>query len=103
MASLQGNNPASTVFAMLLPIPVVGFLGLLIAGSGDKRRFHGRKWLQHLTGSLLVVVATACLLGASGCYMKKTGTGTQRGTTTVMITGASGSITHSASVTLHVQ
>jgi uncharacterized protein (TIGR03118 family) len=103
MASLQGNNPASTVFAMLLPIPAVGFLGLLIAGSGDKRRFHERKWLQHLTGSLLMVIATACLLGASGCYMKKTATGTQRGTTTVMITGTSGGITHSASVTLHVQ
>jgi uncharacterized protein (TIGR03118 family) len=103
MASGQGNNPASTVFPMLLPIPAVGFLGLLIAGSGQKRRFHGRKWLQHLTGCLLLVIATGCLLGASGCYKKKTGTGTQRGTTTVMITGTSGSITHSTPVTLSVQ
>jgi hypothetical protein len=103
MASGQGNNPASTAFAMLLPIPAVGFLGLLVAGSGDKRHFHGRKWLQHLTGSLLLLIATACLLGASGCYSKKTATGTQRGTTTVMITGMSGSITHSTGVTVTVQ
>jgi uncharacterized protein (TIGR03118 family) len=103
MASGQGNNPASTAFAMLLPIPAVGFLGLLVAGSGDKRHFHGRKWLQHLTGSLLLLIATACLLGASGCYSKKTATGTQRGTTTAMITGMSGSITHSTGVTVTVQ
>jgi uncharacterized protein (TIGR03118 family) len=103
MASGKGNNPAPTVFAMLLPIPALGFLGLMLGGSGDKRRFRGRKWLHHLTGSLLLVMATAFLLGASGCYSKKTGTGTQRGTTTVMITGTSGSITHSTSVTLTVQ
>jgi uncharacterized protein (TIGR03118 family) len=103
MASGQGNNPASTVSAMLLPIPAVGFLGLWIAGFGDKRRLQGRKWRQHLTASLLLLVVTACLLGASGCYKKNTGTGTQRGTTTVMITGASGGITHSTSVTLTVQ
>jgi hypothetical protein len=103
MASGTGNNPAPSVFAMLLPLPAVGFLGLMIAGSGDKRRFQRRKWLHHLTGSLLLVIATAFLLGASGCYSKKAGTGTQRGTTTVMITGTSGSITHSTSVTLTVQ
>jgi uncharacterized protein (TIGR03118 family) len=103
MASGKGNHPASTTFATLLPIPVVGFLGLLIAGSGCKRRFQGRKWLHHLTGLLLLATAMAGLLGASGCYSKKTGTGTQRGTTTVMITGTSGSITHSTSVTLTVQ
>jgi uncharacterized protein (TIGR03118 family) len=103
MLSSKGNTPSSTVLAMLLPIPAVGFLGLLVVGTGDKRRFHGRKCLQHLTGSLLLMIATACLLGASGCYKKTTGTGTQRGTATVMITGTSGSITHSASVTVTVQ
>jgi uncharacterized protein (TIGR03118 family) len=103
MASGKANNPASTLFAMLLPIPAVGFLGLMIGGSGDKRRFRGRKWLHSLTGSLLLVIATACLLGAGGCYSKKTATGTQRGTTTVMITGTSGSVTHSTSVTVTVQ
>jgi uncharacterized protein (TIGR03118 family) len=103
MASGKASNPAFVVFGMLLPIPAVGFLGLLIAGSGDKRRFHGRKWLQHLTGSLLLLIATAFLLGAGGCYGKKAGTGTQRGTTTMMITGTSGSITHSTSVTVTVQ
>jgi uncharacterized protein (TIGR03118 family) len=103
MASGPGNFWYSTVFAALLPIPAVGFLGLLIAGSADKRRFHGRKWLRHLTTSLLFMITTACLLSAAGCYSKKTGTGTQRGATTVMITGTSGSITHSASVSLTVQ
>src|ERR1700674_825254 len=103
MASGKENNPASAVFAMLLPIPAVGFLGLMIVGSGDKRRFRGRKWLHYLTGSLLLVMATTILLGASGCYSKKAGTGTQRGTTTVMITGTSAGITHSTSVTLTVQ
>jgi len=103
MASSQGHNPASTIFGMLLPIPAVGFLGLWVAGPVQKRRFRGRKWLRHLTGSLLLVIAAACLLGAGGCYKKKTGTGTQRGTTAVMITGMSGSITNSASVSLTVQ
>jgi hypothetical protein len=103
MLSSQGNSASSTVFAMLLPIPAVGFLGLLIAGSGDKRRFRRRKWLQHLTGSLLLLIATICPLGATGCYSKKAGTGTQRGTTTVMITGTSGNINHSTSVTVTVQ
>jgi uncharacterized protein (TIGR03118 family) len=97
------NNPVSNIFAMLLPIPALGFLGLLISGSGNNQRFQGRKWLHSLTGSLLLVIATACLLGASGCYKKKTGTGTQRGTATVMITGTSGSITHSTSVIVTVQ
>jgi len=103
MASGNGNNPASAVFAMLLPIPAIGFLGLMIGGSGDKRRFQGRKRLHYLADSLFLIMATAFLLGASGCYSKKAGTGTQRGTTTVMITGTSGSITHSASVTITVQ
>jgi uncharacterized protein (TIGR03118 family) len=103
MASGKASNPASVVFAMLLPIPAVGFLGLMIGGSGDKRRFQHRKWLQRLTGSLLLLIATVCLLGATGCYSKKAGTGTQRGMTTVMITGTSGSITHSTSVAVTVQ
>jgi hypothetical protein len=103
MASGKTSNPASAVFAMLLPIPAIGFLGLVIGGSGDKRRFQHRKWLQHLTGSLLLLIATVCLLGATGCYSKKAGTGTQRGTTTVIITGTSGSITHSTSVAVTVQ
>jgi hypothetical protein len=35
--------------------------------------------------------------------MNNTGNGTQRGTTTVMITATSGNLSHSSSVTLTVQ
>lgn len=103
MLSSHGNSPSSTIFAMLLPFPAVGFLGLLLTGPTQKLRFCRRIWLQRLTSSLLLMIAMVCLLGASGCYKKKTGTGTQRGMTTVMITGTSGSLTHSASVSLTVQ
>jgi hypothetical protein len=51
------------------------------------------------------LIATACLLAASGCgyNASSAGNGTQRGSATVMVTGTSGSLTHSASVSLTVQ
>ncbi len=103
MMASTGKGESSSFFGMLLPLPVLGFLGLLVAGPGSTRRFRGKQWIQRFTASLVFLFAMACLLGAAGCYSKKTGTGTQRGTTTVMITGTSGSITHSTSVTLTVQ
>jgi uncharacterized protein (TIGR03118 family) len=103
MASLQGNTPLSRVFALLLPVPAFSFLGLLFARRRDHPRLLRRNWMKHLAGSLLLLAAMASLLGAVGCYKSKSGTGTQRGVSTMTITGTSGSITHSTSVTLTVQ
>lgn len=103
MASLQKNTPLSRVFALLLSVPALGFLGLLFAGPRDHSRLLRRNWMKHLSGSLLLLAALASLLGAVGCYKSKSGTGTQRGMTTLTITGTSGSITHSVSVPVTVQ
>src|SRR2546421_8578974 len=74
--------------------------------SIGSRRVTGNKWIPGLAGSLALLFATACLLAASGCGgngMNNPGNGTQRGMATVMVTGTSGNLTHSTSVSLTVQ
>ena len=97
---------AGGMFVVLLLIPALGFSGLLAAKLARSSRLVGRNWLPQLAGSLVLLIVTVCVMAASGCGYNKpngTGNGTQRGTTTVMITGTSGNLTHSASVTLTVQ
>jgi uncharacterized protein (TIGR03118 family) len=93
------------IFATLLPIPALGFFGLLVAGKRNHELLRGRKWFHYITGSLALLIVAGFLLIAGGCgYNANSATnGTQRGTTTVMITGTSGNLTHSATVTLTVQ
>lgn len=104
-AHMMAKSHSGGIYAMLLPIPALGVLGLLLTGSGRSRRLAGKRWIPYLTGSLGLLIATAWLLAASGCGYSSNGAGngTQRGTTTVMITGASGNLSHSASVSFTVQ
>jgi uncharacterized protein (TIGR03118 family) len=98
-------NSTGGIFAAVLPIPALGFLGLLVVGKGNRLGLRRRKRFYYLTGSLAFLIVVGALLAAGGCgyNANSAGNGTQRGTTTVMITGTSGSLSHSTSVTLTVQ
>jgi len=103
-AGVVGGNSTGGLYAVLLPIPALGLPGTFLVGSIRRRR-AGKRWVLGLVTSFALLLLTATLLGASGCGYgtNYNGNGTQRGTTTVMITGTSGSISHSTSVTLTVQ
>jgi uncharacterized protein (TIGR03118 family) len=104
-AGLMAGNPSGGIFAVLLPVTTLGFFGLFVAGKKKHGPSRARKRSQYLAGGVTLLVVAAILLVANGCGYKANGmgNGTQRGTTTVMITGTSGSLTHSTSVTLTVQ
>jgi len=104
-ATVMAKNPTGGIFAALLPISTLGFLGLLVAGSKTRERFYARKWFHCLASSFALLIVVGVLLAAAGCgyNAKNAGNGTQRGTTTVTITGTSGSLSHSTSVSLTVQ
>jgi hypothetical protein len=101
----MAKNSTGGIFAAVLPIPTLGLLGLLVAGRGNRQRLRGRKRLPYVTGSLALLIVVGVLLAAGGCgyNANSAGNGTQRGTTTVMITGTSGSLSHSTTVTLTIQ
>jgi len=105
-AGIISGNQSGGRYAMILAIPTLVLLASFFAGSIRRSRAAGNKWIPSLAGSLALLLATACLLAAGGCGgngMNNFGNGTQRGTATVMVTGTSGSLTHSTSVTLTVQ
>jgi hypothetical protein len=105
-AGLISGNQSGGRYAMMLAVPALVLLATFLAGSIRRGRMAGNKWIPSLAGSLVLLFATACLLAASGCGgngMNNPGNGTQRGMATVMVTGTSGSLTHSTSVTLTVQ
>jgi uncharacterized protein (TIGR03118 family) len=105
-AGLISGNQTGGRYAMILPIPALLLLSAFLAGSIRRSRVAGNKWIPGLAGSLTLLFVSACLLAASGCGgygMNNPGNGTQRGMATVMVTGTSGSLTHSTSVTLTVQ
>jgi len=105
-AGLINGNQTGGRYAMILPIPALVLLGAFLAGSIRRGRTAGNNWIPGLAGSLALLFATACLLAASGCGgngMNNPGNGTQRGMATVMVTGTSGNLTHSTSVSLTVQ
>jgi uncharacterized protein (TIGR03118 family) len=101
----MAKNSTGGIFAAVLPIPTLGFLGLLVVGKGGRQHLLGRKRFHYLTGSLAFLIVVGALLAAGGCgyNANSAGNGTQRSMTTVMITGTSGSLSHSTSVTLTVQ
>ncbi len=113
MTSSSPYNPAvkmaknlnGEIYAAVLPIPALGFFGLLVGGKRNRERFSGRKRIHYLGASIALLVFTGFLLAAGGCGYNANGAGngTQRGTTTIMITGTSGSLSHSTSVSLTVQ
>lgn len=103
--SKMAMNHGGGIFAILLPILGLGFLGLCVSGSGSSGNSAGKRRILNLTGSLALLIVAAWLFTATGCGSSGggMGAGTQRGTTTLMITGTSGSLSHSASVSLTVR
>ncbi len=101
----MATNSTGGIFAAVLPIPALGLLGLLVVGKGNRQGLRGRKRFHYLTGGLALLIVVGFLLVAGGCGGGNAmGTsGTQRGMTTVMITGTSGSLSHSTTVSLTVQ
>jgi hypothetical protein len=90
------------VLGMFVPFSLLGFLGMVLAST----RSRGNKknnLLRVAAGAFGLSVLLALLLMANGCGYSAPPNGTQRGTTTVMITGTSGALSHSTSVTLTVQ
>jgi uncharacterized protein (TIGR03118 family) len=104
-AGLIGGNRIGGRYAMMLAIPALVLLATFLAGSLRRSLAAGSRWIPSFAGSLVFLIATACLLAASGCgyNASSAGNGTQRGSATVMVTGTSGSLTHSSSVSLTVQ
>jgi uncharacterized protein (TIGR03118 family) len=104
-AGLIGGNQTGGRYAMMLAVPALVLLATLLAGSIRRSRTAGNKWVPSLAGGLVFLIATAFLFAASGCGYNagSAGNGTQRGSATVMVTGTSGSLTHSTSVMLTVQ
>jgi len=89
---------------MLVPVSLLGFLGMVLANKRSHRGSRKNSLLRFAAGAFGLVLLLGMLLTASGCGNYSTPpNGTPRATTTVMITGTSGSISHSTSVTLTVQ
>lgn len=101
---ISGIDPRG-LYAGLLLILLLALVAIFLAGSVRNRHLAPKKWVPRFAGIAVFVFATVCLLAASGCgySANNTGNGTQRGMATVMITGTSGSLSHSTSVSLTVQ
>jgi uncharacterized protein (TIGR03118 family) len=105
-AGVLGGNQTERFYAILLSIPALALMGIFFARSIRNVRQAGKRWIPALVGSFALLLVMASLLIAGGCGgygMNNPGNGTQRGMTTVMITGTSGALSHSTSVTLSVQ
>jgi len=90
---------------MLFPMTGIGLFGMVVVESRRRTKIHRRVWWRWLGYAFGFAILSATLLSVSGCggYGSKGTNGTPRGTTTMMFTATSGSITHSTNVTLTVQ
>jgi hypothetical protein len=101
-AQLLSRNPTGRSYGMLLPIPLLALWGMFLLRAWQKGCYGGKRMYSPAVSFGILVAASLLLLGASGCYKSKM-SGTLRGPATVMITGTSGSLVHSTSVSLTVQ
>jgi len=90
------------VLGMFVPFSLLGFLGMVLANTRSRGN-NKNNLLRVAAGAFGLSMLLALLLTATGCGYSAPPNGTQRGTTTLMITGTSGALSHSTSVTLTVQ
>lgn len=104
-AGVISGSQSGKLYSMLLPLPALGLLGTFLVESIRRRRQAGKRWILGLVSGFALFLLSVALLTASGCGYgsNSNANGTQRGSGTVMITGTSGSLSHSTSVTLIVQ
>jgi uncharacterized protein (TIGR03118 family) len=88
---------------MFVPFSLLGFLGMVLANTRSRRGNKKNNLLRVAAGAFGLSMLLALLLTANGCGYSAPPNGTQPGTTTLMITGTSGALSHSTSVTLTVQ
>jgi hypothetical protein len=103
-SSAQVMKPAfsgqSAVFATWLEFPSISLFGLFFVGSGCGAENSKRR--RKLAYLLILLVLLGLLLFTTGCA-GGTGIAHQGGNYTLTVTGASGSLQHSLSLTLTVQ
>ncbi|HXM99608.1 MAG TPA: TIGR03118 family protein [Candidatus Dormibacteraeota bacterium] len=90
---------------LLFSIPLFSLVGLLCARTESATANKRNRKQRHFAGTVGLLLMFSGLLAVAGCggYNSGGGTGgTPRGTSTVVITGTSGSTMHSSSVTLTV-
>jgi uncharacterized protein (TIGR03118 family) len=104
-ASIPVKNPSGGNGLLAIPATLLGLLGMIRLLLSRDKFSTGSNWNYRFAGSLALLLATLSLLAASGCGYNSgnAGIGTQRGTTTVLITGTSNGVSHSTSVNLTVQ
>ncbi len=93
------------VMGMVFPMTGIGLFGMVAVESRRRKKLARRVWWRWLGYAFGFVVLSATLLSVSGCggYGGSGSNGTPRGSTTMMVTATSGSITHSTNVSLTVQ
>jgi uncharacterized protein (TIGR03118 family) len=102
-------NPRTPRYATYLLMAALGLLALLLTRNSGYRSAAGKQLIRRLAYGFGFIIVSAGLFAAGGCgygsnYNTTTaGNGTQRGTTSVMITGTSGNLIHSTSVSITVQ
>jgi uncharacterized protein (TIGR03118 family) len=104
-ASIPVKNPNSGGGLLAILATLLGLLGMIRLFLSRDKFSTGSNLNYRFAGSLALLLATVGLIAASGCGYNSgnAGIGTQRGTTTVLITGTSNGVSHSTSVNLTVQ
>jgi len=104
-ASIPVKNPNGGNGLLAILAALLGLFGMIRLFLSRDRFPSGSNWNYRFAGSLALLLATVGLLAAGGCGYNSNGAviGTQRGTTTVLITGTANGVSHSTSVNLTVQ
>ena len=103
----SGQGPWSYLAIPLLLIAALALRKFALAGAANLRLGRRRAHLFGLVGAAALMLVAASLLTLSGCgggsNNNAASPGTPNGTTTLVVTATSGSISHSTNITLTVQ
>ena len=102
----SGQGPWSYLAIPLLLIVALALRKFALAGGANLQLGRRRAYLFVLVGAAALMLVAASLLTLSGCGGGSNNTaspGTPNGTTTLVVTATSGSISHSTNITLTVQ